>query len=279
MFSADWLELRRAADDAARNVAVREAVVWKFAGRPSLRIADLASGTGANIRALSPFLGAVQHWSSIDHNAELLSDARTRFQLWADGCETDGGAIRLSKAGSTIKVVQREADLAADPAPHLSGDFDLVTASAFFDLVSVDWIERFTAALAALRLPLYATLTYTGAEFWHPPHSSDAKILAAFASHQTRDKGFGRAAGAGAGRLTIASLKRRGYQITEGDSSWRLRSDQRPLMTELLDGIALAVAETGLIAPRELSDWHAARKSSSGCVIGHIDFFAVPPAP
>ena len=279
MFSADWLELRRAADDAARNVAVRDAVARKFAGRPSLRIADLASGTGANIRALSPFLGTVQHWSSIDHNAELLSDARTRFQLWADGCETDGGAIRLSKAESRIEVVQREGDLAANPAPHLSGSFDLVTASAFLDLVSVDWIEKFAAALAALRLPLYATLTYTGEERWRPPHSSDAKILAAFASHQTSDKGFGRAAGAGAGRMAIESLKRRGYHITEGDSSWRLRPEQRPLMTELLDGIVLAVAETGLIAPGELSDWHAARKSSSECVIGHIDFFAMPPDP
>ena len=68
---------------------------------------------------------------------------------------------------------------------------DLVTASAFFDLVSEEWIARFCQELAARQLPLYTVLTYDGTETWSPPHDHDAPMLAAFHAHQGRDKGFG----------------------------------------------------------------------------------------
>ena len=50
----------------------------------------------------------------------------------------------------------------------------LVTAAAFFDLVSTEWIDRFVEFPAARGLPLYTTLVYNGEVSPHPPHPVDA---------------------------------------------------------------------------------------------------------
>ncbi len=53
-FSAQWLALREPYGLRARNADVRDAVAASFKGAPSLRIVDLACGTGWTLRALSP---------------------------------------------------------------------------------------------------------------------------------------------------------------------------------------------------------------------------------
>ena len=48
-FSAQWLALREPYDLRARNPQVRDAVAASFTGAPSLRIVDLACGTGSTL--------------------------------------------------------------------------------------------------------------------------------------------------------------------------------------------------------------------------------------
>ena len=72
-FSADWLTLREPFDMRARNPSVLDAVADSLAAYPSVRIVDLACGTGSTLRALSARLPARQNWKLVDNDLGLLA--------------------------------------------------------------------------------------------------------------------------------------------------------------------------------------------------------------
>lgn len=274
-FSADWLALREPADHAARSGAVAEAVRKHFLEHPAVRVVDLGCGTGSNLRATIGHLPASQSWRLVDWDAALLQAATGRLLDWAQVGRRDGAGLILSHAGKTVHVETLQADLNSDMARVLDQSPSLVTAAAFFDLVSADWIESFATALAARGLPLYTVLTYDGREEWSPPHPVDAAVLAAFHAHQQRDKGFGPAAGPRAADALVQAFRRHGYDVVTGDSPWRLGPESPELVGQLAGGIAGAARETGLVTDAEAQEWAAARQHASA-VIGHLDVFAVP---
>lgn len=277
-FSPHWLALREGADHAARAPDIADEVFAHFAARSSVSVLDLGCGTGSNLRAMAERLPAKQTWRLVDWDQALLDCARGKLVAWADGAEADQTGVRLRKGAHEIELRFERADLAQDVAGVLASGADLVTATAFFDLVSAQWIDEFCSALASRGLPLYAVLTYDGEERWSPPHEADAKVLAAFHAHQAQDKGFGPAAGPYAAAHLARSLEERGYRVSRAASPWRLGDGEadEELMRELATGAAEAVAETGLVGLDEIASWRAARVSAKCCVIGHVDLFARP---
>lgn len=275
-FSPDWLALREPADHAARNPQVLAAVGAHFAAKASLTIVDIGCGTGSNLRGSYAALPARQHWTLVDHDPALLALARETLTRWADEAREQGEELVLAKGGKTITVDTRQVDLTRDLEWVLGWQPDLVTAAALFDLTSKRWIERFVAALASQRLPLYTVLTYDGRETWTPPHPSDARMLTAFKHHQQSDKGFGPATGPRATDIMAEAFRKSGFAVSIGDSAWRLDDRYRALAAELAQGVAQAVLETGHVDPGAVADWLAARRPAASALIGHHDFWARP---
>ncbi|MGN6096788.1 MAG: SAM-dependent methyltransferase [Bosea sp. (in: a-proteobacteria)] len=275
-FSAEWLALREPADHAARNPQVLAAVGASFAARPSLSVLDLGSGAGSNLRGSYAALPDRQHWTLVDHDEALLALARERLLTWADDGREQGEELVLDKGGKSITVDTRRVDLTRDLEWVLGWQPDLVTAAAFFDLTSKAWIERFVAALAAQKLPLYAVLTYDGRETWTPAHRADARMLAAFKHHQHQDKGFGPAAGPEACDILAEAFRKSGLAVSTGDSAWRLGDERAALRGALAQGIAAAVSETGQQDADAIAGWLEARCSAASALIGHQDLWARP---
>lgn len=275
-FSPDWLALREPADHAARNQQVLAAVGAHFASKNSLSIVDLGCGAGSNLRGAFAALPARQHWTLVDYDQRLLDTARERLRDWADEAREQGEELVLAKAGKSITVDFRQADLNKDLEWVLGWQPDLVTAAALFDLTSKRWIERFVAALASQRLPLYTVLTYDGREKWQPPHPADARMLAAFAHHQKTDKGFGPAAGPEATGIMAEAFRKSGFAVSTADSAWTIEADQRDLADALLHGIADAVLETGHLDAATVADWLEQRAASVSGLVGHNDLWARP---
>src|SRR5664279_6019575 len=176
-FSADWLALREPHDVRARNPAVLNAVVASLAGITSIRIVDLACGTGSTLRALAPHLPAQQNWRLADNDLSLLARA----------------SATARPAGVTVTAVPL--DLNCDLEVALDGPVDLITTSALLDLVSATWLERLAVEIAARKIPIYAALSYDGRIEFGPADPLDAAIAAAVNAHQRTDKGFGPALG------------------------------------------------------------------------------------
>ncbi|MEO1687922.1 MAG: class I SAM-dependent methyltransferase [Pseudomonadota bacterium] len=253
-FALQWLDLRAPADDAARDAALIAALAdWaaqRTGGEP-LRIVDLGAGAGATHRALAAHLPGA-HWTLVDHDPALLAEAARRT-----GAQT------------------RQADLSRDLEDVLAGA-DLVAASAFFDLVSAAWLDRFAAALPP-GAAVHAALTYDGRETWTPAPPDDGEAQDAFRAHMRRDKGFGPALGGDAPAALAAALGG-ARRVTAAPSPWILTEKDRALIEALSDGAAQAVAETGALTDARLSGWHAARRMAARAEIGHCDLLALPPA-
>jgi hypothetical protein len=279
-FSAEWLALREGADHAARNREVLARVTAYLAGHDTLRIVDLGSGTGSNLRGCALALPARrQHWTLVDHDAALMQAARVRFRSWADEARDEGEALLLLKAGKALTIVWRRADLATSTESILGPDIDLVTAAALLDLVSAEWMVRFVASLASHGLPLYAALIYDGREEWAPGHTGDGRVHRAFLAHQRRDKGFGQSAGSDAARVIEKLLAAAGYTVSTGASPWALDSSHVDLVRQLVEGIAAAAVETGGIEAEAAQAWarfraDAARMPRGRALIGHVDLWA-----
>jgi len=260
-FSVEWLTRREPYDRRARNTAVLATVARSVAAYPSAMVVDLACGTGATLRAISGALAHRQNWRLVDNDLSLLARVQP-----------------ASNADVTVRAIPL--DLAHDLETALDGPVDLVTTSAFLDLVSAEWIERLVTEIAVRKLRFYAALTYDGRVAFEPADPSDAAIVAAFHRHQSTDKGFGPALGPAAAATAIGLFERLGYAVERGTSDWVL-GPADDLQAEILAGFAGAAAEIGGIAISAIEGWAARRKGllaapSSHLRIGHIDFFAYP---
>jgi hypothetical protein len=210
-----------------------------------------------------------------------LRDGRDRAGLRTGAALAAGGPGRGLLAEARARMAEAEtvaADLRELGGLPLEGA-RLVTASALFDLVSRDWLEGLAERLAEAGLGLYAALSFDGAMEWAPAFARDAAVTAAFNAHQRGDKGFGPALGPEAGPALAEAFERRGYAVRMAPSPWRLGRGEAALHRELVDGIARAAAEAGLMG---VTAWGQARRAASEtavCSVGHWDVLAIPGAP
>ncbi|MEW6257095.1 MAG: SAM-dependent methyltransferase [Pseudomonadota bacterium] len=280
-FSADWLSLREHADARARNAALAGDLAGHLArhqaaGEP-LRVVDLGSGTAANLRALALRLDGPQHWHLLDDAPDLLDSARRTLSHWADEATPTPDGVDLVKDERRIRVSLIQADLSRTLSPLAAAAPHLVTASAFFDLVSAPFVEALAAACARLSATFFTVLTCDGRDGWWPAHPQDAAVAGAFRADQERDKGFGAALGNAASDHLATAFAAQGYEVKRADSAWRLdpQSDARDaaLVAALAAGTAAAVADR--IGRAAASDWAEAR-AGARCEIGHTDLLALP---
>lgn len=275
-FSASWLALREPADHRARHVGLKASLLTALSKNVQpgqvLRVTDLGCGTGSNLRALSEGLHPRQSWRLVDYDPALLSEARVQLIKWADCHDEAGGLLRLIKNGLEIEVAFERHDLNRSLEHVLGLPADLVTAAAFFDLVSEQWIERFCRALNTV---FYTVLTYDGIEEWRPAHPADDMMREAFHAHQGTDKGFGVAAGPRATDVMERCLAATGFQVQRAPSPWTLsRPADHELMSALAEGSAHAVSETGQVSEPDIRSWLMARQQAQTCVVGHEDLLA-----
>jgi len=277
-FSAQWLALREPADHRARDIALQSIVIHDLERLARMRagplqLVDLGSGSGSNLRALAPLLPEHQHWTLVDYDPALLEAARAACVAWADQVVANDTPLKLIKNNKHITISFRCEDLSHNIEAVLAEPADLMTAAAFFDLVAVDWLERFCGLLST---PLYTVLTYNGIENWTPPEPSDAAMLKAFHAHQQTDKGFGAAAGPTAAGVMEKLLHARGFVVSSASSPWKLDTNDHALIEQLATGSAGAVRDTGLVSQQEVESWQRSRSQASTCEIGHTDLYARP---
>lgn len=272
-FSTAWLALREPADLRSRSRDIADAVHARFLTRDAVQVVDLGCGTGSNLRGTAPLLPLRQSWTLVDHDAGLLTAARAELAQWADKADDRNGVLHLEKGRQTIDVAFRRCDLASDLDAALGGPCDLVTAAAFFDLVSPEFIRNFARACADRKAAFLTVLTYNGLTQWTPRHPLDRSILAAFHRHQTGDKGFGPAAGPTAPAHLADHFRLNGYSVTEGDSPWKLGANEAGLIADLMRGHVAAARETRLMTDADLTRWGDLSKTA--VEIGHTDTFAV----
>jgi len=264
-FSAEWLSLREPYDMRARNPVVLNEVLGAFRRKPDLRVIDLGCGTGSTLRTLSPKLAAKQEWRLVDYDPALLTRAAE------------------SAAALDLPIRPITADLNRELEAVLQEPGDLVTNSALLDLVSESWIDGLIDVAASRNLSVYAALNYDGRIEMSPLHPLDEAVVQAVNQHQRGDKGFGPALGPGAADATIAKFMQRGFSVVHGPADWVAAEADRAFQNAIVGGWAEAARDTNTITAKDESAWLSFRQAEiaagrSRLVVGHVDFFAVPPS-
>lgn len=288
-FSADWLDLREAADAAARaeslNAALDGLLEKRVAGRDAegarAQIVDLGCGTGSNFRYLRQRLAPTQLWILVDQDDDLLERAAA---LGSQKGEMARQALPskvedLDLKGLSVGICNL--DLASELEKLDLTGYDLVTASALMDLVSADWFDRLAERCRQAACLLFPVLTYDGVMDWSPEDPFDATVRTLFNAHQRGDKGFGPALGPAAPAHMEKSLRGLGFQVETARSDWVLDAADSALQTALLEGFAGAALELEPGQEAEIRDWTARRrghleKRDSSLRVGHIDLLARP---
>jgi len=302
-FSQEWLSLREPVDHRSRNLELQSKVAQCFSNHIArldqpFRVLDLGCGTGSNLRAMANLLPDFQHWILVDYDIDLLHSARQSLGEWG-AIQADKAALQthhsddaeflfsllksrqqhdgpepltINYLDKTIQIHFCRLDLHLDIEVLLRARYDLVTAAAFFDLVSENWIKRFCENLES---NFYTTLTYNGTEQWLPTLTIDQEVLAAFHKDQLSDKGFGVAAGPQATQMLMDHLHANQFTLEKGSSPWILSGlSDRSLIESLALGSAEAVHRTRTVDESVLKQWADRNHNLEQCEIGHWDLWA-----
>jgi hypothetical protein len=281
---ASWLRLREPADAAARSGSLTREIAEALARHEPVRVLDLATGTGANLRHLAPHLPRLQHWLVVDRDPALLARLPELTASWAAArgadvrAHTDGFVIRGE--GLDCHVEARQLDLGSLSDPDLVAGRHLVTASALLDLVSRRWLDEVAARCRVAGAAALFTLTYDGRSACSPPEPEDDQLRDLLNRHQIRDAGLGGvAAGPGAAEWAVRCFTEAGYRVRTEPSDWSLGPAENQLQRCLIVGWADVAIEMGL-DPSTVARWRDRRiahldAGRSRIVVGHVDIAAV----
>ena len=264
-FASDWLALREPYDHAARSRDLLATLAAWAGERDRLAIVDLGSGTGSNLRGISPALAVPQAWTLIEYDPRLI----------------EAGSPGLAGLPADVTARYRKLDLARELEAAVPAGTDLVTAAAFADLVSAAWLDRLVAVVTTRRAALYLVLSYDGGWRWRPGDIFDAEIKRLFDAHQATDKGFGAALGPMAAGALADRLAGSGGRLRKGSSDWQLDAEDRAIQKALLEGYVAAALELAPEQTGEITDWAAQRRrhiaaGRSVHRVGHQDLLWLP---
>ncbi|MGE4066459.1 MAG: class I SAM-dependent methyltransferase [Vicinamibacterales bacterium] len=284
---AEWLRIREAADAAARQAAVEAPVLDALAGRAPVRVLDLATGAGSNLRHLADRLPPRQQWLVVDHSDALLRHLVIRTAVWAVGrgheVETADDGLSIRGAGLACDVTTRRMDLGTLDTDAIFEGRDLVTASALLDLVSDAWLQRLADQCRRAGAHALFTITYDGRSGCLPAEPEDEMVRELFNAHQARDKGLGGgAAGPGAASAAERAFASAGFAVHTATSDWRLGEADAAVQRVLITGWADASSEVAPDRAAAIADWRARRLAHvdagrSRLVVGHVDLAALHP--
>ncbi|HET6855866.1 MAG TPA: class I SAM-dependent methyltransferase [Streptomyces sp.] len=261
-FASAWLDLREAADAAARADEPLRHLLPRLDQDP-LVIHDMGCGTGSMTRWLAPRLPGRQKWVLHDRDPDLLALAAER-------------APRTTPGGSGVEVTTACGDLASLTAGDLAGA-TLVTASALLDVLTAEAVHGLVRTCVDAGVPALLTLSVAGRVELTPADPLDPVIADAFNRHQRR----GALLGPDAVSVAAEAFVREGATVSTFESPWRLGPDERALTAQWLRGWVDAACQQspGLgtdAAPYLRRRLAACAAGELRVVVHHNDLLALP---
>jgi hypothetical protein len=265
--SPEWLDLREAADGAARARELVGEVRRRVAGEGPWLIHDLACGSGSMGRWLAPLLPGPQRWVLHDRDVDLLARAAAAVP----GPAADGADVAIETRMSDVTQLRSD-DLAGAT---------LVTASALLDLLTWDELTRLVDACAGVGCPVLFALSVSGRVRLLPADPLDTRMAAAFDAHQRRTTSRGRLLGPDAVDAAVDGFRRLGAEVVVRASPWRLGETESELAAEWLTGWVDAACEreprlAPAADPYRRRRLREARAGVLAVTVGHADLLVLP---
>ena len=173
-FDNNWLKLRETVDKKSRNLRIIKLINKKFNYNDTISIIDLGTGAGSNFNYLKSKLKFYQNWFFTD----ISSNSMNYFK------------INLKLSNKIIKTKFQNFDVIKNLDRIEFKKFDIVTGSAFLDILPRNWFYKFHKFNTQTEIVLFA-LNYNGDFKFFPKHKYDNNIVELFNKDQKTDKGIG----------------------------------------------------------------------------------------
>lgn len=202
-FQNKWLNLRETVDRNARNKRILYLINKFFKNKKNIRIVDLGSGAGSNYRFLKSRLLNNQYWFFVDISHQSTNYFKKNIKL----------SSKIKK--TNFKIV----DIINNLEKINFNDYNLVTGSAFLDILPKKWFKKFHKLNIDTEI-VYFALNYNGNFKFFPKHMDDKKILNIFNKDQKSDKGIGEVAVGPDCTELINKVFKRTHKTYVLDSTW-----------------------------------------------------------
>ena len=173
-FQNKWLNLRESIDRNSRNQKILYLINNFYKNNSHIKIIDLGSGTGSNYRFLKSRLSNNQYWSFVDISYQSTSFFKNNIKYSSKIKKTNFKIVDAINNLNKIKF----------------NEYNLVTGSAFLDILPKKWFKKFHRLNADTEI-VYFALNYDGNFKFFPKHKDDKKIVNIFNKDQKSDKGIG----------------------------------------------------------------------------------------
>lgn len=284
---SSWLALREPADFAARSAMLADATARRLDAADPVRVVDLGTGTGSNLRYLIDRLPRRQEWLLVDRDRRLLDELAHRMHAWATArgyqVAREADVLILRRDGRECRVGTRQMDLGVLEDEEMFRARHLVTASALLDLVSVEWLRALANHCRNHGCAALFALSYNGESHCVPGEREDDEIRKLMNRHQLTNKGFAPAAGPAASAAAARAFEAVGYDVRRERTNWVLGPESLELQRQLIEGWAHAALEIAPEKAATIRDWlgrrlEHLRQGRSQIVVGHEDLAASPHA-
>jgi SAM-dependent methyltransferase len=276
-----YLAAKETVDDRALDRRVLGRVRADVADRSGARVLDAGAGTGAFARRFLAWDDRPDcTYVAVDDDPALLSTARERILDHARAlgfaasvvdptagpapdAATEGAptvaALRLrGPARIDVRLVAGDARTVA-----AAGEWDVLVAQAFVDLLSLDGVARLLSGVADGGL-VYLPITFDGGTAFTPSHPADDAVLDAY--HATMAGPEGDRLGATAGRRLLDRAADLGVDLDAvGGSDWVVAppggeypADESYFLDVVVDTVGDAVR--GRVADGTIEAWLDARR-------------------
>ena len=277
-----WLDERFTHDVSARNPTVEQACFDHFKESHLLNIVDIGSGTGSTFLALYHKIQIDQVWTFLEQDAELILHSKQRIvnQLTQEGfqIEQSDKVITFRKKGHkiTLKTIN-ESIVNIDKVINLE-KVDLVTASAIFDLFSIEQYIEFDKVLKENKVGILSVMNYTDMRFI-PEDVMDKECISTYHDHMCRKQHFGVGMGPNCRKEIVSYYNSTNRQFTQGESLWMLDSKAVTMHSFILEYMDQGIHDMPVV-PENFDLWLNNKKSTSKngelvIEVDHFDYFVV----
>ena len=192
-FENSWLYQREKIDNLSKNLTLVDKINSELKGLDNISILDLGTGTGSNFRFLSKkIMHKNQSWTLMDISSSSLKEAKKNITL--------NNKIK--------KVSLKHNDIIKNIKKTNFNKFDLVTGSAFLDIMPDNWFKDFHKLNHNTKI-IYFSINYDGYFKFYPRHTLDNNMLKLFNKDQKSKKdGKVEAVGPDCGKIIMSHFSK-----------------------------------------------------------------------
>ncbi len=171
-FENSWLYQREKIDNLSKNLTLIDKINSELKYLENISVLDLGTGTGSNFRFLSKKIKHKnQSWTLMDISRSSLQEAKKNITLH----------------NKIKKVSFKYNDIIKNIKKTNFNKFDLVTGSAFLDIMPANWFKDFHRLNQNTKI-IYFSINYDGYFKFYPRHTLDNNMLKLFNKDQNSKK-------------------------------------------------------------------------------------------